>query len=133
MGFRSGSVIDPSISPERGITTACDLVEADSSAQLKIRHRDQRSLILERKKLGVFILGLFFASIVPGAGFLFGYWLIHKNSRWQLRIWFEPWGTGSSVNWSLRSPIEQGELDARFAGVHERDQLMLAVALAAQA
>ena len=133
MGYRAGTLFDPSAKPEDMIGQLCRHLEDGSGRGLNIRHRNQRRIVIGRKRLAVFVVALMISTLGPGPGFLLGYWLIHRNSKWLLTITLEPRGSGCLVRWGLRAPIDQHELEARFGTALPGDQLALGLRLLASA
>ena len=129
MGYRAGTLFDPSAKPEDTIGQLCRHLEDGSGNGLTICHRDQRRIVVGRKRLAVFFVALMISTLVPGPGFLLGYWLIYRNSKWRLTLVLEPRGSGCLVRWSLSAPIDQGEMGARFGSVSLEDELAVALGL----
>lgn len=129
MGYRAGMFVDPTADPRDMIDRLCGFLDAKSGRGLRVRHRDQRHLVVVRKRLVVFCVALMISTLVPGPGFLLGYWLIHRNSKWLLTLSREAHGTGCLIRWSLRAPIDQAEMDARLPSTCPAKDLSTAVGL----
>lgn len=116
MGYRAGTLFDPSADPRGTINQLCEFLETSSGNGLRVRYRDPHHLVVGRKRLAVFGVALMISTLVPGPGFLLGYWFIHRNAQWSLALRLEPQGPGSVIRWNLTAPIEQAAMDAVFAG-----------------
>lgn len=129
MGYRAGLFFDPRANTEDTISRLCVFLETGSGSALKVRYRDQCQLVVGRKRMAVFVVALMISTLVPGPGFLLGYWFIYRNLKWRLALALEPSASGCLVRWSLSAPIDQGEMDARFASASLEDELPVALAL----
>jgi hypothetical protein len=77
----------------------------------KLLRPTPRQIVVRRKKLGTFFVGLFFSVVAPPVGWVFGYWLVQKNSQWQFGIAAAPTAQGCLLEFVVRTPQPQSELE----------------------
>jgi hypothetical protein len=127
MGYCTGEVLDPLHPPSVALEAAAN--GASASGSLKIQSRDQERIVIVRKRARTFAFGLLLSVILPGPGWLVGWWLVTRNARWKLIVETRPWAPGSKASWTLRSPMRQAELDAHLIGRGTVERFEIAVNL----
>ena len=90
---------------------------------------DTRTVVLRRRRLGPFFVGLFFSVVAPVVGWLVGWAIVSQNARWRFVLRCHEHPEGCILDFEVYLPDDQTVLDRLAACQSETEQMWLGIEL----